>query len=139
MNPSSPASTPNSATPAWLLVVDDDEPIRRMVAEFLADTGLEVVSVANGAEALAVLVSRPTEPVLALVDVLMPGIDGLTLAQKMRARFKRGAVVLMSGHMSNLSWWPMELRDVPFLAKPFRLAELRELVVVARANYDADK
>jgi hypothetical protein len=45
----------------------------------------------------------------------------------------------MSGHMSNLSWWPMELRDVPFLAKPFRLAELRELVVVARANYDADK
>jgi hypothetical protein len=31
----------------------------------------------------------------------------------------------------------MELRDVPVLAKPFRLADLRDLVVVARANYDA--
>ncbi len=125
--------------PLWLLVVDDDEPIRVMVAEFLADSGLEVVGAANGADALAVLAARPNEPVLALVDVLMPGIDGLTLAQKLRVRFKRGAVVMMSGHMSNLSWWPMELRDVPFLMKPFRLAELRELVVVARANYEVEK
>ncbi len=127
--------TPNSSTPGWLLVVDDDEPIRIMVAEFLADSGLEIVGAPNGAEAMAELATRPTEPVLALIDVLMPGIDGLTLAQKMRVRFKRSTIVIMSGHMSNLSWWPMELREIPFLAKPFRLAELQELLAGAKANY----
>jgi DNA-binding NtrC family response regulator len=87
---------------------------------------------------MAELATRPTEPVLALVDVLMPGIDGLTLAKKMQVRFKRTTIVIMSGHMSNLSWWPMELRDIPFLAKPFRLAELNELLAGARENYDLE-
>jgi two-component system cell cycle sensor histidine kinase/response regulator CckA len=128
----------NKSKPGWLLVVDDDEPIRAMVTEFLADSGLEIVCAPNGAEAMAELATRPTEPVLALVDVLMPGIDGLTLAKKMQARFKRTTIVIMSGHMSNLSWWPMELRDIPFLAKPFRLAELNELLAGARENYDLE-
>lgn len=136
---SSSVPAPDPAEPTWLLVVDDDEPVRTLVTEFLANTGLEIVAAADGAAALAALAARPTEPVIALVDVLMPGIDGLTLAQKIRTRFKRGTVVMMSGHMSNLSWWPMELRDVPFLAKPFRLAELRELVVIARAAYGRGK
>jgi DNA-binding NtrC family response regulator len=133
--PSVPPAS-NLPKPGWLLVVDDDEPIRMMVSQFLADSGLEVVCAANGAEAMAELATRPTEPVLALVDVLMPGIDGLTLAKKMQVRFKRTTIVIMSGHMSNLSWWPMELRDIPFLAKPFRLAELNELLAGARENYD---
>ena len=136
-NVSDPAA--KSPTREWVLVVDDDEPIRLMVAECLIDSGVEVVGASSGAKALELLASAEQEPVLALLDVLMPGIDGLTLAQRLQGRFKRGTIAIMSGHMSNLSWWPMELRDVPFLSKPFRLAELTELLSRAQADYRSKK
>lgn len=131
------SSSSSSKTPArdWVLVVDDDEPIRLMVAECLLDVDVEVVGASSGAKALELLATAEREPVLALLDVLMPGIDGLTLAQRLQSRFKHGTIAIMSGHMSNLSWWPMELREVPFLTKPFRLTELTELLAQARADY----
>jgi two-component system cell cycle sensor histidine kinase/response regulator CckA len=129
---------PNSlSTPStdWLLVVDDDAPIRLVVAKFLEETGVEVVGAESGTAALDVLARRPAEPVLVLVDVLMPGMDGLTLARKLRARLKRSTIVIMSGHMTDLSWWPVDLREIPFLAKPFRLAELVAIVTSAQAGF----
>lgn len=119
----------------WVLVVDDDQPIRDLVADFLMDSGLQIVGANEGSRALELLASRSDEPVLVLVDVLMPGIDGLTLARKLKSRLKQGMIVVMSGHMSDLSWWPAELRDVEFLPKPFRLAELQEVVARARAAF----
>lgn len=43
---------------------------------------------------------------LVLTDVLMPGMDGLTLARKLQPQLKRGKIALMSGHLSDSSWWP---------------------------------
>src|SRR5689334_8486956 len=94
------SSAQKSSPKEWVLVVDDDEPIRVMVAECLMDSGVEVVGASSGAKALELLASAPNEPVLALLDVLMPGIDGLTLAQRLQSRFKRGTIAIMSGHMS---------------------------------------
>ena len=118
----------------WLLVVDDDEPIRQVVAKFLEDAGIEVAGAASGAEALQVLDKRSTEPVVVFVDVLMPGMDGLTLTRKLRSRLKSSVLVIISGHMTDLSWWPVDLREVAFLAKPFRLAEIMAIVTAARTG-----
>lgn len=116
-------------------MVDDELPIQTLLCEFLADTGLEVVGADNAGKALDVIGQRETEPLLAFVDVLMPGTDGLTLARKLRSRFKKGRIVVMSGHLSDVSFWPEDLRDVDFLAKPFRLEQILEKVTAARGGH----
>ena len=118
----------------WLLVVDDDEPIGEMLCTALGSETLEVVFVREGQAALEVLAERATEPLLVITDVLMPGMDGLTLARKLGARLKHSKIVVMSGHLTDASCWPADLREITFLTKPFRIAELGELVEAARAE-----
>lgn len=128
-----PPDSQGTANPAgWILLVDDELAIREMLTGFLADSGIDVVATAEATAALAALDARGTEPLLALVDVLMPGMDGLTLARKLRARFKRGRIIIMSGHLTDASWWPEDLRDVEFLPKPFRRDAVLERVEAAR-------
>lgn len=132
MTPPPASQNQNPGFPGWILIVDDDEPIRTLLREFFADTGLEAVTAEGGKQALEVLDQRPTEPLVAFLDVLMPGMDGLTLARRLRSRFRLGKIVIVSGHLSDLSWWPEDLRDVEFLAKPFRQADILEKVEAAR-------
>lgn len=124
-----------AASRDWLMVVDDDEPIRDVIATFLEEAGIEVVGADSGAAALDIVSTRPTEPVVVFIDVLMPGMDGLTLARKLRARLKHSTLVIISGHMTDLSWWPVDLREVAFLSKPFRLAEVTAIVTAARTGF----
>ncbi len=125
----SPAS-PES--PAWVLVVDDEEPIRQVMAGFIRETGIEVVEAFDAASALVILGKRPSEPLIVFVDVVMPGMDGLTLARKLRTTLKTARIVLMSGQTSRKSWWPADLLELTFLNKPFRHSEIMELVRAAR-------
>jgi DNA-binding NtrC family response regulator len=118
----------------WIMVVDDDAPIRDILTKFMEGTGLEVIGVENANVALQTLTSRAAEPLVIFVDVLMPGMDGLTLARKLKTQLKHSTLVIISGHMNNLSWWPMDLREVTFLAKPFRLSEITEIVSLARSG-----
>jgi DNA-binding response OmpR family regulator len=127
-NPNPPAATASD----WILVVDDEPPVRALFEEFLAGSGFEVVTASGGEQALAIVESRRTEPIVAFLDVMMPGIDGLTLARKLRGRFKRGRIIIMSGHLSDHSWWPEDLRSVEFIAKPFGLSVVLGCVEAAR-------
>ena len=119
----------------WVLVVDDDKPMHELIATALGTGGLDVVTAGGGTEAFQALDQHTVEPLLVLTDVLMPGMDGLTLARKLKARLKMGKIVVMSGHLADVSWWPADLRDVAFLAKPFRMAELMALVESARTEF----
>ena len=137
-------SSPESAAPPstkanhWVLVVDDEAGIYRIIAESLVAEPLEIVHAKNAKDALLVVEQRKTEPLLILLDVLMPGMDGLTLARKLGNKLKRSKLAIMSGHMSDLSWWPDDLRDVVFLAKPFRVHEVVALLEAARSEYDLE-
>jgi CheY-like chemotaxis protein len=119
----------------WVLVVDDDKPMHELIATALGVDGLEVVTASNGTEAFEALDQHAVEPMLVLTDVLMPGMDGLTLARKLKSRLKLGKIVVMSGHLADVSWWPADLRDVAFLAKPFRMADLAILIESARTEF----
>jgi two-component system cell cycle sensor histidine kinase/response regulator CckA len=135
MTQSTPA-TPGSRTARdWVLIVDDDVPIHELIVTALSTAQLEVVTAVNGNAAFQALDQHPTPPLLVLTDVLMPGMDGLTLARKLVARLRRSKIVVMSGHLADVSWWPADLRDLAFLAKPFRMAELAALVEAARAEF----
>ena len=80
-----------------VLVVDDDAETRRMVESLLRSTELEVQSVANGREALAVL--EGYRPDLILLDLVMPEMDGMTFLHEIRAQPETFAlpVVVLTG------------------------------------------
>jgi len=79
---------------ATVLVVDDDEPIRRMLERTLAAEGYDVTSAADGGSALAAI-ERAVPDVLVL-DVAMPGIDGLDVCRRVRAKGLSVPILLLT-------------------------------------------
>jgi two-component system cell cycle sensor histidine kinase/response regulator CckA len=119
-NQKSPASPPRP----WILVVDDEPSMRLLIEVVLKSQGWTVVC-ADGAEsALNALKDRAQPPEIVICDVLMPGLDGLELVRRMCARLPALNVIFISGRLSDVSWWPTDLREHRFLAKPFEKAQL---------------
>jgi two-component system cell cycle sensor histidine kinase/response regulator CckA len=105
---------------ATILVVDDEASIRQLLARQLRAEGYTVLEAGYGLEALEVTRSA-SEPIdLVLSDIIMPGMIGTELAQRLLAEQPGIRVVLMSAHTIT----PSEdgahpPRDVPLLLKPF--------------------
>jgi EAL domain-containing protein (putative c-di-GMP-specific phosphodiesterase class I) len=83
---------------ARVLVADDDEGLRRSYTRLLERDGHEVIAVADGQSALAVLADRPVDAVLS--DLSMPVMDGIQLLQAIRARDGDLPVLLVTGSPS---------------------------------------
>src|SRR5262245_17205510 len=82
-----------------LLIVDDSPIDRRLAARVLEQAGFVTREAANGSEALLVLESEPAE--LVVTDLVMPGMDGLTLVESIRSRHANTPVILMTAHGSD--------------------------------------
>jgi two-component system, cell cycle sensor histidine kinase and response regulator CckA len=119
----------------WVLIVDNDTLVRNVVERMLEQTGLDVVGAENATQAFQILSERTSEPVVVMVEVLMPGMDGLTLTRKLSKLLKRSTLIFLSGHTSNFSWLPPDLREIPFVSKPFGAAAITEIVGAAHAGY----
>jgi two-component system cell cycle sensor histidine kinase/response regulator CckA len=123
-------------TEGWALVIDDQDAFRKLIISALSSEKLEILEACDSSAALRVLEGRATEPVLILLDVLMPGgLDGLALARVLKKRQRRSKIVLTSGHLTDAAWWPTDLRDVVFLGKPFSIARLVELLDAAQSEF----
>lgn len=117
-----------------VLIVDDDDTIRVALRWALEDEGYIVYEVPDGQAALVHLSEHPTSMVV-LLDVAMPGMDGIALMQVLAAQAslaERHAYIIMTGHKRTL---PMAFvqqlirRGAPVMSKPFDLDDL--LVAVA--------
>jgi two-component system response regulator AtoC len=119
--------------PHSLLIVDDDERIRRSLSEALDGPGLSVATAPSAEAALQVLAEVDADVVL--LDVRMPGMGGLELLQLLRERSPDIAVVIMSAY-EDLATVATAMRDgaVDFLVKPLDLHKVRE--VVGRIRHD---
>jgi len=105
-----------------ILIVDDEEPIRETMSQFLQRAGFRTVTAGNGESALQIL-GRDTVAV-AITDILMPGIDGLELTQKMRSQFDVD-VMVMTGFQGDYSYEDaIEKGASDFIFKPVRFEEL---------------
>ena len=76
-----------------VLVVEDEEDIRELVSYHLLKEGYQVAGVASGEEALATAEAQP--PDLILLDLMLPGIDGLTVCQRLRSNPRTESVPIM--------------------------------------------
>src|SRR5437868_12290870 len=81
-------------TEAAILVVDDDAPIRRMLARTLEAEGYAVEAAADGGAALAAV--ERSVPDLLVVDVTMPGVDGLALCRRLRSKGLAVPILLLT-------------------------------------------
>jgi two-component system nitrogen regulation response regulator NtrX len=81
-----------------LLVVDDEDSIRRSLAGLLTDEGYEVATASDGDAALASLREDAAEIDLVLLDIAMPGRDGMQVLEEARGRWPELPFVMMSGH-----------------------------------------
>jgi two-component system OmpR family response regulator len=106
-----------------LLIVEDDATIADFVAKGLAEAGFAVDIAADGAHGLELAASRAYD--VAIVDVMLPQIDGLTLIDRMRARSVRTPVLILSARRTvDDRVRGLQAGGDDYLTKPFAFAEL---------------
>lgn len=118
-----------------ILVVDDDAKLRDLVREFLEEHGLSVECVANGEVALQRLLDRSFDCVL--LDMMMPGIDGLEVLRRLRQRGDRVPVIMLTAKGDETDRVVgLEVGADDYVAKPFGPRELvaRIKAVVRRSQ-----
>ncbi len=117
---------------AHILIAEDEEAVRMLVARALTDDGHDVTETADGAAALDALksASRPFD--LLLTDIKMPIMDGIALALATARDFPELPILLMTGYADQrerAAGLEAIVRDV--IAKPFTLADIRFAVAAA--------
>ncbi|MDC8805088.1 PAS-domain containing protein [Halomonas pacifica] len=114
-----------------VLVVDDNRTNRRILEEILTSWGMRPRVVDGGAAALAALDAEAEPLPLALLDVMMPGMDGFTLAERLRAHPRHGDMALLmlsSGSRPGDAGRRQRLGIGRLLMKPVKQSELLEAV-----------
>jgi CheY-like chemotaxis protein len=107
---------------ARVLCVDDEPFIRLMLADCIADMGLEAVEAENGEDAVAIMAETRID--LLITDIRLGGMTGWAVAEEARARWPALPIIYISG-------FPSKGRSLPgalYLAKPFRPHELEAAV-----------
>jgi CheY-like chemotaxis protein len=108
---------------AVILVVDDEEMIRSLVSLVLSSAGHQLLSAANGLEAIALFRSFPARINLVITDLTMPVLDGYELVRMIRHDQPDARIICMSGYTDR----PYPEGTI-YLAKPFSPGQLREVV-----------
>jgi UDP-3-O-acyl N-acetylglucosamine deacetylase len=104
-----------------VLVVDDEGSIRRTLEGVLRDEGFDVMLAEDGESALKALMT--TKPSLALLDIWMPGMDGIELLRKVREVYPDLPIIMISGHASiSTAITATRMGAQDFIEKPLDLA-----------------
>ena len=120
---------------ARILIAEDEEPLRTLVSRALTSDSHEVVTAADGAEALDKLQREGGAFDLLLTDIKMPVMDGLALALATARDFPKLPILLMTGfadQRERASGIEALVSDV--ISKPFSVAEIRFAVTAALAK-----
>jgi CheY-like chemotaxis protein len=112
-----------------VLVVDDEEVVRMLVARALVEAGYSVIEAAHGAAALATIESEAYDLDLVLCDLVMPGVNGRDLARWLAANRPELPLLLISGYpLPYLEAHGLYDPGLPLLRKPFLPSRLLEAV-----------
>jgi len=128
MTPTSETKNNQNTPPAkrqTVLVVDDEQDLRSLVANVLTEYGYKVVTASSGAKAVALIEKMEAPPDLMLTDVVMPGMSGPMLADQLLAKFSSARVLFMSGFDERqvVQRYVVE-KGFTLITKPFQLHNL---------------
>lgn len=122
-----------------ILIVDDEKNIRLTLSQALESLDIEIQAAVNGEEALGMLAESSYS--LILLDLKMPGMDGMEVLRKVRETHPEIKVIIITAHGSiDAATEAMKLGAVDFIQKPFAPKEIRALVtdVLERDNIGED-
>ena len=105
-----------------LLVVDDEERLRTLLQSYLHQEGFEVVTAANGREAL--LMTRQEQPALIILDLVMPEMDGFSFMRAHSKKARTPIIILSAKSDEQEKVSLLELGADDYVSKPFSLREL---------------
>ena len=111
-----------------ILVVDDDEIIREVITLTLVDEGYEVLTAANGKEALKIVEQDAEPPDLILLDMRMPVMDGWAFAHNYRQLSAPQAPIVVLTAATDAAAFAAQVKADGYLAKPFDLDKLIQVV-----------
>ena len=109
--------------PSHILVVDDDAGVRSLVTEYLSQNDFRVTAVSTGKEMMAVLASEAID--LIVLDLKLPGEDGLTLARKLRETSNISIIMVTGWGQRLVASGEVPAHVVAVLSKPPNLTHLR--------------
>ena len=122
-------------TPDHILVVDDDREIRSLLAEYLQQQGYRITAVADGKGLRHAMAA--SHPDLVILDLMLPGEDGLTLCRELRAKSDLPVIMLTARGDETDRIVGLELGADDYVAKPFSprelLARIKSVLRRARA------
>jgi two-component system, OmpR family, response regulator len=110
------------ATPDHVLIVDDDAETRALLSEYLQRNGYRVSAVADGRSMWAMLDGKRAD--IIVLDLMLPGDDGLTLCRNLRARLSVPIIMLTARGDETDRIVGLEMGADDYLAKPFNPREL---------------
>ena len=105
-----------------LLLVDDNDDVREITALLLRDSGYCVIEASSGIAALGALDANPVIELM-IVDFSMPGMSGVELLERARAKRPEIKAVLITGYVDH-TWLNGKLADEIVVKKPFTMAQL---------------
>lgn len=116
-----------------VLLVDDEEEFVETLAERMRSRGMEVATSNSGGEALDLIDTEPYDVVV--LDLQMPGMDGIEALERIKRRRPNIQVVLLTGHATvEKGVEAMKQGALEFLEKPIDLSKLSEVIHNARAE-----
>ncbi|HKU62434.1 MAG TPA: response regulator [Gemmatimonadales bacterium] len=107
-----------------VLVVDDEEAVRRLASRMLTWGGYQALEARHGREALATIEQHAGPIHLILTDIKMPGMNGRELGREIERRWPDKRILYMSGFASEVFQGGLLEAGAPFLAKPFTQEDL---------------
>jgi DNA-binding NtrC family response regulator len=113
-----------------IVIVDDDEGVRQILATALEGAGYAATGVASGEKALQAVREAPID--LVILDLVLPRVDGLEVLREIHTLRPETAVIMITGHASvETAIKAMKMGAADYIVKPFRMEEVE--MVVARA------
>ncbi len=110
-----------------VLVVDDEKEIRDFFKENLTEAGWKVLTASGGEIALSLL--REESPDLVLLDIKMPGMDGIKVLQKIKESRSDAIVIILTGYgTTGTAREAMKLGAYDYITKPFDLNLVKDLL-----------
>jgi len=123
------ANAPAEAGSGAVLVVEDERSVREMTSVLLRRAGYDVIAVSDGGAAMDRLAAMATPIDVLVTDVVMPGMSGIDLAERVIDRYPMAGVVLLSGYNAEtLDLDRVVRRGAMFLSKPVTSSDLLDAV-----------
>lgn len=110
-----------------IMIVDDEPCVCELLGAILREEGYAVLTAPSGADAVAL--AAAAEPELILLDMVMPGMDGMATLRELRRRGHRNVVVILTAHGSlQTAREAMQLGAYDYVTKPFNLDFLKSVL-----------